>query len=95
MKLIKDQCPFCESGQMIVKDSRPTTDDDVFRRRRRECNSCKKRVTTHEVIIGEVGIGWEQAQRLAVRFLDRIEVAAKDVYGDEFRHFARRQSDPK
>ncbi|MCL2023608.1 MAG: transcriptional regulator NrdR [Oscillospiraceae bacterium] len=43
------KCPFCSCEDSRVVDSRPS--DDASRiRRRRECEECKKRFTTYEVI---------------------------------------------
>lgn len=51
MKLIKEEnsvkCPFCNSIESKVVDSRPTEDGI---RRRRECINCLKRFTTYENI---------------------------------------------
>ena len=41
------KCPYCESGQSKVTDSR---DADSGIRRRRECLSCGRRFTTHEQV---------------------------------------------
>ncbi|MCL6106619.1 MAG: transcriptional regulator NrdR [Actinobacteria bacterium] len=41
------KCPFCESMQMKVVDSRDTDSGDAIRRRR-ECLSCQRRFTTYE-----------------------------------------------
>ncbi|MDY4812226.1 MAG: transcriptional regulator NrdR [Ruminococcus sp.] len=43
------KCPFCGHDESKVIDSRPADDGERIRRRR-ECLSCKKRFTTHEVI---------------------------------------------
>ena len=41
------KCPFCQSVDNKVLDSRLTPDSDSIRRRR-ECNECSKRFTTYE-----------------------------------------------
>ena len=41
------RCPFCGHEETQVKDSRPSDDGRVIRRRR-ECNSCTRRFTTFE-----------------------------------------------
>lgn len=43
------KCPFCGYLESKVIDSRPT-DEGQRIRRRRECISCGKRFTTHEVV---------------------------------------------
>lgn len=43
------KCPFCNNDESKVVDSRPTEEGYAIRRRR-ECNSCKKRFTTYEKI---------------------------------------------
>ena len=43
------KCPFCFFDESKVVDSR-STDDNTTIRRRRECESCKKRFTTYEII---------------------------------------------
>ena len=42
------QCPYCNYKESKVVDSRHTDSKSI--RRRRECESCKKRFTTYEVI---------------------------------------------
>lgn len=42
-------CPFCEHEETQVKDSRPSEDGTVTRRRR-ECSACDQRFTTFERI---------------------------------------------
>ena len=41
------RCPFCGHADSQVKDSRPTEDDAVIRRRR-SCPNCDSRFTTFE-----------------------------------------------
>jgi transcriptional repressor NrdR len=43
------RCPFCPGTDSKVIDSRLSRDDNVIRRRR-ECESCKRRFTTYERI---------------------------------------------
>ena len=43
------KCPFCAFLESKVVDSRPTEDGEKIRRRR-ECLSCGKRFTTHEMV---------------------------------------------
>mgnify|MGYP002512943089 FL=1 len=43
------KCPFCGYEESKVIDSRPADEGERIRRRR-ECLSCAKRFTTHEVI---------------------------------------------
>lgn len=43
------KCPFCNSSDSKVIDSRQT-DDGASIRRRRECLSCQKRFTTFEIV---------------------------------------------
>jgi transcriptional repressor NrdR len=43
------KCPFCSFADTKVIDSRPDRDSSVIRRRR-ECESCSRRFTTHERI---------------------------------------------
>ena len=42
------KCPVCGSMENKVIDSRPTENSAI--RRRRECNSCKNRFTTYEMV---------------------------------------------
>ena len=42
------QCPYCNYKESKVVDSRNTDSNSI--RRRRECESCKKRYTTYETI---------------------------------------------
>ena len=42
------QCPYCNYKESKVVDSRHTDSNSI--RRRRECESCKKRFTTYEII---------------------------------------------
>ena len=41
------RCPFCAAANSSVKDSRPSDDDSVIRRRR-ACDACGSRFTTFE-----------------------------------------------
>ena len=43
------RCPFCDSADTKVIDSRPTEEGHAIRRRR-GCDSCNKRFTTYEKI---------------------------------------------
>lgn len=43
------KCPFCSEDNTRVIDSRPA-DDNSSIRRRRQCDSCKKRFTTYEKV---------------------------------------------
>lgn len=43
------RCPYCESDTSKVVDSRPIEEGNAIRRRR-ECETCKKRFTTYEKI---------------------------------------------
>ena len=43
-------CPHCSSSKNSVIDSRPSAGNG-FIRRRRECESCKKRFTTFEIVL--------------------------------------------
>ena len=43
------RCPFCQSEESQVKDSRPTEDSSAIRRRR-VCGACGARFTTFERI---------------------------------------------
>lgn len=43
------RCPYCGYMQSKVIDSRPTDEGNSIRRRR-ECESCRKRFTTYEKI---------------------------------------------
>ena len=43
------RCPYCAAQETRVLDSRLINDGDQVRRRR-ECNSCKERFTTFEIV---------------------------------------------
>ena len=43
------KCPFCGCPDTQVKDSRPSEDDTMIRRRR-ECIKCHARFTTAETV---------------------------------------------
>ena len=43
------KCPFCETSDTRVIDSRPTEEGHAIRRRR-ECDRCGKRFTTYEKV---------------------------------------------
>jgi transcriptional repressor NrdR len=45
------KCPYCGYFETKVVDSRPAEEGNAIRRRR-ECNSCRKRFTTYEKIEG-------------------------------------------
>lgn len=42
-------CPFCSSSEIRVIDSRHVEEDNTIKRRR-ECNECKKRFSTFEMV---------------------------------------------
>src|SRR3989339_1073357 len=42
-------CPFCNTSDTQVLESRVVSDGQAIRRRR-ECNKCNKRFTTHEEV---------------------------------------------
>lgn len=42
-------CPYCGSSDLRVIDSRHVEEDNTIKRRR-ECESCKKRFSTFEMI---------------------------------------------
>jgi len=43
------KCPFCGFSESKVVDSRPAEEGSTIRRRR-ECLSCQKRITTYEIM---------------------------------------------
>jgi len=45
------KCPYCDTQDSKVLDSRPTEEGAAIRRRR-ECTACKRRFTTYEKIEG-------------------------------------------
>lgn len=45
------RCPYCESSEIKVIDTREAGDTDITRRRR-ECLKCQKRFTTYERVEG-------------------------------------------
>ncbi len=47
------KCPFCNTKETQVLESR-TSEDGHGMRRRRECGKCKKRFTTHEEVKSSV-----------------------------------------
>ena len=47
----KMRCPYCQSGDSKVIDTRDAGDTEITRRRR-ECLKCKKRFTTYERVEG-------------------------------------------
>ena len=59
------RCPFCGSDETQVKDSRPTEDNSVIRRRRL-CPNCNARFTTFErVQLRELTVLKKQGRREA------------------------------
>ena len=51
-------CPKCGAETRVI-DSRPTGD---MIRRRRECENCRRRITTYEVTLEQFG-EWQKQQR--------------------------------
>ena len=45
------KCPYCSSSESSVLESR-LSEDETSIRRRRECDSCRKRFTTYERVEG-------------------------------------------
>jgi len=59
------RCPFCGHADSQVKDSRPTEDDAVIRRRR-SCPNCDARFTTFErVQLRELTVVKKNGRRVA------------------------------
>lgn len=82
-------CPFCEKGTIGTIDSRPSSLQNVLKRRRKKCSTCEKRFTTHEIIVDEKGFGQKRQEHEITRFIDRVNEAAKDVFGDDLRILAQ------
>ena len=75
-------CPRCGHNKVKTIDSRPADIPDVLRRRRKECAKCDYTFTTHEVVIGEHGVGAEKQAVSAIRFLAEVEASARRHFGD-------------
>jgi len=84
------QCPFCGNEQTKVLESR-TKNDEPCIRRRRECESCKRRFTTYErieivpvQIIKRNGSREEYNQQKLLKSIlkccDRCEMPTDQVY---------------
>lgn len=58
------RCPYCQSLDTQVKDSRPTEDETAIRRRR-VCATCTRRFTTFErVQLRELGVVKRSGRRI-------------------------------
>jgi transcriptional repressor NrdR len=58
------RCPYCQSLDTQVKDSRPTEDETAIRRRR-VCATCSRRFTTFErVQLRELGVVKRSGRRI-------------------------------
>jgi transcriptional repressor NrdR len=66
------KCPYCQSGDIVVKDSRDMDSGTIMRRRR--CLSCSRKFTTHERISGiEVSVRKKDGR---TELFDRSKVLA-------------------
>ncbi len=74
------RCPFCSDNETQVKDSRPTEDNTVIRRRRL-CPACGSRFTTFErVQLRELTVVKKDGTRVAFdrdRLARSIEIAVR------------------
>jgi len=71
------RCPYCKEDDDKVVDSRPCEDGDVIRRRR-ECNKCGRRYTSHErapLLVVKKDGSYEEFSRNKVR--TGIEIACR------------------
>lgn len=80
MKDRRPDCPFCKTGRLMARDSRPSVLEDVIRKRVKECDTCGERVTTHEVIVNDEREGSMSADFRAALFIRDIEKAYRDHF---------------
>ena len=82
------RCPFCNSEETQVKDSRPTEDHSSIRRRR-ACGSCGGRFTTFErvqlrdIIVLKSGDKREGFDRDKITRSMQIALSKRDVDSDQ------------
>ena len=70
-------CPKCGAETRVI-DSRPTGD---MIRRRRECENCRRRITTYEVTLEQFG-EWQNEQREKQKLINRIR-SMIELYEEE------------
>ena len=78
------KCPHC-GGSMRCKDSRPSSVPDVLWRRVHECTVCGRRMSTHEIVVGEEGTGASSMEAKVHEFLICVDTIASDIFGEKFR----------
>lgn len=74
------RCPFCQTGEDKVIDSR-TSKDGLEIRRRRECLSCDRRFTTYERIEESLPVVVKADQRREPFDRNKIEKGLKRAIG--------------
>lgn len=78
------RCPFCAHENSIVKDSRPSEEGAVIRRRR-QCESCTARFTTFEriqlrdIFVVKSGKRREPFEREKLEYSVRLACRKRDV----------------
>lgn len=75
-------CPNCSSDDIRTIDSRPKK-KPIVRARRKLCLECGHKFTTHELIVGEGGVGMAHQRLAAQRFMKDLGAAAREHFGDE------------
>lgn len=70
-------CPKCGSETRVI-DTRPAGD---MIRRRRECENCRRRITTYEVTLAQIG-EWQKEQREKQGIINKIR-SLIELYEEE------------
>ncbi|MDI9349868.1 MAG: transcriptional regulator NrdR [Candidatus Symbiobacter sp.] len=89
------RCPFCGAANSSVKDSRPSDDDSVIRRRR-ACESCGSRFTTFErVQLREITVIKRDGRQVAFdreKLIRSVKIATRKrgVGADQIDHMVDR-----
>lgn len=76
------KCPFCGENSVSVKDSRPSSDGNIFWRRVYNCSSCGERFTTTETVVAAKGRQIVPSQqKAAIEFLAIMQSTAGRLFG--------------
>jgi len=76
-------CPACNAGILRALDSRSSSDPSVLRRRRRQCDACDYRCSTHEMIVKDNAGFVKDTARSAREFLALVRGAAVTCFGED------------
>jgi len=81
----RGDCPKC-GGIARVTDSRPGSDADILRKRRRRCDNCGYGFSTIEQVVGDIDSGVLSNAVKAKEFERRCSALLREIFGDDGGH---------